>query len=171
MAAPQGSAPPYQPPPQQQIAVAVPTHKPPKVKLPDVFRGQQDDAEVFFNQMETYFGFHANRFQTAETRVLFIGSYLAGKAGKWYQKHLTDFLKTVDNLDDREDETTRLYGDYSVFKEEVISRFGVKNKERRAEQRLQSIRQTETVHEYTIDFQALAAETEWDDAALMAQFY
>jgi len=121
--------------------------------------------------METYFGFHADRFQTAETRVLFIGSYLAGKAGKWYQKHLTDFLKTVDNLDDREDETTRLYSNYGTFKEEVISRFGVKNKERRAEQRLQSIRQSGTVHEYAIDFQALAAETEWDDAALTAQFY
>jgi len=171
MAAPPGPAPPYQPPPQQQIAVAVPTHKPPKVKLPEPFRGQQDDAEHFFNQMETYFGFHADRFQNPETRVLFVGSYLADKAAKWYQKHLTDFLETIGNLDDREDETTRLYGDYRAFKEEIISRFGVKNKERRAEQRLQVIRQRGTVHEYAIDFQALAAETEWDNTALAAQFY
>jgi len=61
-----------------------------------------------------------------------------------------------------------LYGDYRAFKEEIISRFGVKNKERRAEQRLQVIRQRGTVHEYAIDFQALAAETEWDNTALAA---
>ena len=62
-------------------------------------------------------------------------------------------------------------GSLKIFKTAMRKMFGILNKERDAEQKLQALRQTGSASEFTAKFQQLAVRTQWGDSALTALFY
>ena len=152
-----------------------------KVHVPDKFDGDAKAVVQFFLQCELYFGFNVSAFAAEVDKVLFAGSYLRGKAAKWYEPLLENYLKTQpgivpDDDDDepapvRTEEVTRIFGTYSRFKREVKRIFEDGNAELKAERKLQEMRQVGTVRDYTIDFRALQAEVIWNGDALLAAYY
>ena len=62
-------------------------------------------------------------------------------------------------------------GSLKTFKTAMRKTFGILNKERDAEQKLQALWQTGSVLEFTVKFQQLAVRTQWGDSALTVLFY
>jgi hypothetical protein len=60
--------------------------------------------------------------------------------------------------------------DFDQFKEKIKPVFGVSNEPIIARRNIQRIRQTASAADYAADFQQLAANTDWDDTALMTMF-
>ena len=58
-----------------------------------------------------------------------------------------------------------------TFKTAMRKMFGILDKERDAEQKLQALRQTRSASEFTAKFQQLAVRTQWGDSTLTALFY
>ena len=62
-------------------------------------------------------------------------------------------------------------GSLKTFKTAMRKTFGILDEERDVEQKLQALRQTGSVSEFTAKFQQLAVRTQWEDSALTALFY
>ena len=61
-------------------------------------------------------------------------------------------------------------GNFDNFKEKIKPVFGVSNEPTIARREIQRIRQIKSAADYAAEFQQLAANTDWDDTALMTMF-
>ena len=68
--------------PNQPQIINVQTPSRIKVHVPDKFDGDAKAVVQFFLQCELYFGFNVSAFAAEVDKVLFVGSYLRGKAAK-----------------------------------------------------------------------------------------
>ena len=89
--------------------------------------------ETFLLQCDLYIWHNQDRFQT-ENEVMFVVTYLRGKAFKWIQPHLKDYLENTDT--DREPETRATFANMESFKEKIRRMFGDIDAERTAEREL-----------------------------------
>ena len=156
------------PPPPYPVALPP---RPLKVHLPEPFEGNRAHLKQFLMQMELYFGFNIDRFPDHETKVLFVVSYLKGKAYQWIAPLLEDFLENAATPDNREEATTVMFGNYAYFKLEITRIYGDVDLACNAERSIMSLRQTTSAAVYAAEFQQYSPQTEWDDVALTAQFY
>ena len=62
-------------------------------------------------------------------------------------------------------------GSLKNFKTAMRKMFGILDKEKDMEQKLQVLRQTGSASEFTAKFQQLAVRTQWGDSALTVLFY
>lgn len=140
-----------------------------KVQPPQPYDGTRGALRTFFTQLDLYFRFHSEKFAVDADKVLFASTYLRGPAFDWFNIYLRDFMDNDD--DNQEDETKELIHNYTKFQRQMNRVFGDVDEERTAERRLQALRQTGSAAEYAAKFQQYGAKTQWDDAALTAQFY
>jgi hypothetical protein len=73
--------------------------------------------------------------------------------------------------EDREDEINRVFEDFSNFEQAIRRMYEDIDAKRIVEQQLYDIKQSESAFKYIAAFQSIAAEIEWDDLTLTAQFY
>ena len=78
--------------PAPALAPAPVIIKPLKINTPEPFDGSRGKLRAFFSQIELFFGFNVDRFTTDKHKVLFASTYLRGRAFKWFNSFLTDFL-------------------------------------------------------------------------------
>ena len=62
-------------------------------------------------------------------------------------------------------------GSLKTFKTAMRKMFGILDKKKDAERKLQALQQTGSALEFTAKFQQLAVRTQWGDSALTALFY
>ena len=62
------------------MAAANCSSKPPKIKEPDVFKGNKADLQKFLAQSELYIAFNLMNFDTDRKKIIFIASYIRGAA-------------------------------------------------------------------------------------------
>ena len=62
-------------------------------------------------------------------------------------------------------------GSLKTFKTAMRKMFGILDKERDTEQKLQALRQTGSASEFAVKFQQLVVRIQWGDSALTALFY
>ena len=145
--------------------------KPLKVGAPKRYDGSRGGLELFFSQLELYYRFNTAQFLTDQEKVLFAAAYLEGPAFTWFNIYLRDYLDNQADPKEQEDNTRQVMGSLKTFKTAMRKMFGILDKEKDVEQKLQALRQTGSASEFTVKFQQLAVRTQWGDSALTALFY
>src|SRR4029077_14117146 len=121
----------------------------------------------FLTKMQLHLAANSMFLHTDVDRIKFVGTYLEGAAYDWFEPYLRDYLEN----DEIRDETSGMFQSYTSFVKRLQAVFGDPEAERTAERQLLNIRQKQAVNEYASRFNQIASRLEWDDAALMAQFY
>ena len=126
--------------------------KPLKVGVLKSYDGSREGLELFFSQLELYYGFNTAQFPTDQEKVLFAASYLEGLAFAWFNVYLRDYLDNQADPKKQEDNTRQVMGSLKTFKTAMRKMFGILDKEKDVERKLQALRQTGSVSEFVAKF-------------------
>lgn len=152
-------------------AQAPPATAPLKIHQPDLFDGDRKKLKSWLVQFELFFGFNEAQFPTDQSKILYATSYLRKGAFDWMEGYATDFLRNKDDPHEMAQGTREIFASYTEFVRRVKRTFGDIDEERTAERHLQGLTQKTSVGNYAAEFQQYAVRTEWNDEALVAQFY
>jgi len=132
--------------------------KEPRVSLPDKFDGTRSKFRGFVNQIRLITMLQPERYPTEESRVGLVGTLLTGQALSWFAPLFEKRSPILNN--------------FEAFVEAFTEAFGEHDKARWATTKIRSLRQgTRSVSVYASDFRQLACDINWDEEALMSQFY
>src|SRR5208282_5286716 len=108
---------------------------------------------------------------TEVDKVLWVTTYLRGRALAWMQVYTQDLLTYQATPDEQQPLTRQIFGDYAVFKAQIRKIFGEIDPVRKAERELRGLRQSGSAAKYAALFRMHSAQTGWDEAALTTLFY
>jgi Retrotransposon gag protein/Zinc knuckle len=149
-------------------------HKDLKCKLPDEFTGERSQFRSFFMQVDLYAGFNSTKYASETEKVLWCVSFFRGKAASWIEGYLANYLENHNQgkcTKDMQKATIDIFHTWDGFKEKAEQVFGEVDEGRQAERELQRIKQRGSAAQYLAEFQKNSVKTNWNDDALMAQFY
>jgi Retrotransposon gag protein len=126
-----------------------------KLKELDTFHRDQKKLQAFLTQVKLNIILNQEKFDIKEKRVMYISTYLRDRAFDWFEPKLTDYLNNPSTQ--REDETTRVFRQFTVFKEEIKKVFKSINETRIAKQNMKNLRQTGSATKYLAEFQQIAS--------------
>jgi len=141
----------------------------PKVPPPDAFTGKRGKLRGFLAKLELYIRFNQAKFTTEMDKDLYTVAYLKDAAFDWVNPKLHEFLEK--SVREREADKESVFGNFKKFKEELRKAFGVVDEKRAAERRLHTLKMNRSAAKYAAEFQCIAALTDWDDDALVSQYY
>ncbi|KAK3553391.1 hypothetical protein QTP70_003554 [Hemibagrus guttatus] len=129
----------------------------PRLALPDKFDGSADRCRGFLRQCGVFFSHQPGMYREEGTKCAFLLSLLMGKALEW-----ASAVWDVDPL---------IRSSYSHFEEAIREVFEHPTGGKDISVQLMEIRQgSDSAADYAIRFWTLAAQSEWNDAALWAVF-
>ncbi|KAK3545982.1 hypothetical protein QTP70_018649 [Hemibagrus guttatus] len=129
----------------------------PRLALPDKFYGSTDRCRGFLRQCGVFFSHQPGMYSEDGTKCAFLLSLLTGKALEW-----ASALWDADPL---------IRASYSHFEEAIREVFEHPAGGKDISVQLMEIRQgSDSAADYAIRFRTLAAQSEWNDAALWAVF-
>lgn len=140
------------------------TSSSPKYEAPAVFSGKREDWKAFQSRLELYFLNTASQYPTDANKIMFAISRLGDTpAFKYMEKHIPSFKLP-------EEERPNLICQLDTFFKSMSKTFGVTNAHVLAESQLRGLSQRGSALDYTNKFTALAADTKWNDAAMISQY-
>lgn len=129
----------------------------PNLPTPKAFEGELSLCRGFLAQCELIFRHQPSRYSSSEARVAFIISLLSGRALHWAVASL--------------EKDSFLSSRYDLFVKEFRLVFDHPSDGADSASKLLTISQgARSVADYAVEFRILAAESRWDDAALMCAF-
>ncbi|KAK3524750.1 hypothetical protein QTP86_002459 [Hemibagrus guttatus] len=129
----------------------------PRLALPDKFDGSADRCRGFLRQCQVFFSHQPGVYREDGTKCAFLFSLLTGRALKW-----ASAVWDADPL---------IRASFSHFVEGIRKVFKHPAGGKDISVQLMELRQgSEAAADYTIRFRTLAAQLEWNDAALWAVF-
>ncbi|KAK3541648.1 hypothetical protein QTP86_033849 [Hemibagrus guttatus] len=129
----------------------------PRLALPDKFDGSADRCHGFLRQCGVFFSHQPGMYSEDGTKCAFLLSLLTGKALEW-----ASAVWDADPL---------IRASYAHFEEAIREVFEHPAGGKDISVQLMEIRQgSESAADYAIRFRTLAAQSEWNDAALWAVF-
>lgn len=132
--------------------------KDPKISMPDKFDGNRRKFCGFVNQVKLVFQLLPTTYTTDEIKIGFIGTLLSGPALDWFAPLMDKSSPLLSNMKD--------------FSTHFEASFGETDKARTAAIKICSLHQgNQPASFYASEFQQLASDLTWDDAALMEQFH
>ena len=132
--------------------------KEPRISLPEKFDGNRSKLRGFINQVRLIIQLQPYRYPTSYSQVGLVGTLLSGTALGWFGPLL--------------EKQSPLLSDFEAFIAEFSATFGEHDKVRAATTKIRVLRQgNRPAATYVSEFQQLACDTNWDDAALMSQLY
>ena len=137
-------------------------HREPTMSDPEYFDGKRSAVRNFISQCRIVFTAQPSRFPTERHMVIYAASYLRDAAFSWFQPHL-------DTLE--HEHPDHILDSFRAFANALRETFGDPDQERTAENKLGSLRQSNSVAVYSSEFKRLSLDTNWNDAALRFQFY
>ncbi|EOA86091.1 uncharacterized protein SETTUDRAFT_28783 [Exserohilum turcica Et28A] len=93
----------------------------PKIAAPEKFDGTYTELWTFLTNIDLYCEY--NRVPTDQDKILVTSTYMKGRAAKWIEPYVKDFLKDADNLGTKS-ETRGIFGNWDNFKKEIGRIFG-----------------------------------------------
>ncbi|CCC14526.1 hypothetical protein SMACR_09425 [Sordaria macrospora] len=140
-----------------------------KLNAPPKFDGtKKEDLQGFLTQIRANLSF--SRTVDPVQQVLYAASYLTGKALEWFQPTQADYL--AHNVwSEMHPETQKIFTDFEYFESSINQVFGLADKVRQAETKLNELRQTKSAASYAAEFRQLAFRVDWNDEGLKYQFY
>jgi hypothetical protein len=145
-------------------------HEPPaytsgmNVNKPDLYHGERSKLDDWLMQWDLFFTFQGEKVPEIK-RVVLVASYMRGKAFQWIKPFVQQY-----QAGEAPDEVDEWMRDFDAFKERIKPIFGVSNEPTIARRNIQRIKQEKSAADYAAEFQQLAANTDWDDTALMTMF-
>jgi hypothetical protein len=140
-------------------------HSKVRVCVPDKYHGERNKLKAWLLQMDRHFHVEGDRIAD-EDKVVIATTYMKDLAEIWVTPHLERYL---DN-DIKDNENARLMENWDVFKAKLRQAFSPIKASVIAEKKIQTLRQTHSVADYTALFQQYQAQIEWDDAALIRMY-
>ncbi|WPJ60739.1 hypothetical protein SMAC4_13283 [Sordaria macrospora] len=139
-----------------------------KLNAPPKFDGtKKEDLQGFLTQARANLRF-TNTVDSVQ-QVLYASSFLTGKALEWFQPTQADYLNNPWN--EMHIETQKTFTDFEYFESSINQVFGLADKVRQAETKLNELRQTKSAASYSAEFRQLAFRVDWNDEGLKYQFY
>ena len=124
----------------------------PKIKEPDVFRGERSKLREWLAQMKVYFRLvgWAEGYDTE--KIVYSTSLLRGSAGTWMTPYIKDLKQPT-------------WTTWPQLSEELRNQCGVIDRKGEARNRIKNITQGKgSMTEYWNEFRLVSSETELDDA-------
>lgn len=129
----------------------------PHIPTPDRYSGELGACSQFLHQCSLVFDQQSVTYAADKSKIAFIMSLLSGRASSWALA-----ISTRDSA---------VTNSYLAFVSEMRKVFDHPVQGKEAGNRLLSLRQgSASVSHYAIDFRILAAESNWDEAALQSVF-
>ena len=145
------------PPPENNDSYQSVPSREPNLPCPKPFEGDLSLCRGFVAQCEFLFLHQASRYTSSEARVALIVSLLSGRALQWAVATLS--------------KNPAIASDYAAFLSEFRLVFDHPADGPDAASRLHSLTQgARSVADYAVEFRILAAESRWDDLALLSAF-
>ena len=139
-----------------------------KISTSNLYYEDRDKLDAFLIQVNVYVRAH-KKLSSFHDKILFAFSYFRKDVFKWFKSLLKDHLKN--KSEDQEDETNRVFEDLSNFDQAIRRMYEDIDAKWIVEWQLYDIKQSESAFKYIAAFQSIAAEIEWNDSTLTAQFY
>ncbi|KAM4595746.1 uncharacterized protein V3H82_003139 [Fundulus diaphanus] len=129
----------------------------PRLTPPQPFGGDPEQCRAFLTQCEIHFELQPSSYPTDRSRIAYVISLLTGKARLWGAAEWQN--------------DSRISDSYYEFSRELVRVFSPVLPCRESSRGLLSLKQGErTVSDYIIDFHLLAADSLWNEPALMDVF-
>jgi len=140
-----------------------------KVPAPNVFTGKRGKLQAFLAKLKLYIEFNQAKFRSEMNKDLFTVSYLKNAAFNWVDLKLHEFLDKT--LKKQMNNKEFIFNNYKKFKNELWRAFKVVDEKWAAERWLHILKMNKSAAKYAAEFQQIAALTNWDDNALVLQYY
>lgn len=132
--------------------------KEPQVSLPEKFDGTRSKFRGFINQVRLITILQPQRYPTDVARVGLVGTLLTGQALSWFAPLFEKNATILNN--------------FEAFLEAFAEAFSEHDKTRSATTKIRNIRQgARSASTYASEFRQLACDINWDEPALISQFY
>ena len=151
------------PAPITTTAPIAPATPPPSIKVafPDKFDGTRSLFRGFLNQVELIFALQSSNFGTDTTKIYFLGTLLTGPALAWFNPFVENPSAFTNDL-----------SSWASFRDLLKLTFGEADQSMLAASSISSLTQGQgSVTSFVTTFRQLAADLDWNDAALRDQFY
>jgi len=140
-----------------------------KVSTLNVFTDEREKLWAFLTKLELYIEFNQTKFRSEMNKGLFIISYLKDAAFNWVDLKLHEFFdktskKWINNK-------KFIFNNYKKFKDELWRAFKVVDEKWAAKRQLHILKMNKSAVKYAAEFQQIAALMNWDDDALVSQYY
>jgi len=140
-----------------------------KVSALNVFTGKREKLRAFLIKLKLYIEFNQAKFRSEMDKGLFTVSYLKDAAFDWVDPKLHEFLdKTLKKWMNNK---KSIFSNYKKFKDELQRAFEIVDEKQAAERRLHILKMNKSAVKYAAEFQRIAALMNWDNDALVSQYY
>jgi hypothetical protein len=136
-----------------------------RICAPDKYYGERNKLKAWLLQMDRHFHVEGDCI-ASEDKVMIASTYMKDQAELWVTPHLERYL----DIDIKDHNNALLMEDWDVFKTKIKQAFSPIKASVIAEKKIQTLRQTGSVADYTALFQQYQAQIEWDDAALIRMY-
>ena len=140
-----------------------------KVNTPDKYSGECGKLDEFLLQCDLYLSFNSNQISEDTDKVLYVTTYLRGKAQQWIRLYLKDWLDNI--MDNQNSIIMALFTLYANFQKNMTTLFGEINKQHKAQIDMKALKQKGSAANYSAEFQRLSFYIGYDDEALKRSFY
>jgi len=140
-----------------------------KVSALNAFTGERGKLRAFLIKLKLYIEFNQAKFRSEMNKGLFTILYLKNAAFDWVDLKLHEFLEKTSKKQMNNKEF--IFSNYKKFKDELWRAFKVVDKKWAAERRLHILKMNKLTVKYAAEFQRIAALMNWDDDALVSQYY
>ncbi len=140
-----------------------------KVPASNAFTGKRGKLQAFLIKLELYIEFNQAKFRFKMNKGLFTVSYLKDAAFDWVDLKLHEFLDKTSKkwMNNKKS----IFSNYKKFKNELQRAFRVVDEKQAAERQLHILKMNKSAVKYAAEFQRIAALMNWDDDALVLQYY
>ncbi len=140
-----------------------------KISALNAFTDKRGKLWAFLIKLKLYIEFNQAKFRFKMNKGLFTVLYLKNAAFDWVDLKLHEFL----------DKTSKkwmnnkkfIFNDYKKFKNELQRAFKIVDEKWAAERRLHILKMNKSAVKYAAEFQWIAALMDWNDDALVLQYY
>ncbi len=140
-----------------------------KISTLNLYHDDWDKLEAYLVQIKLYVKWYSFQFKFIENKVLFAFIYLKNNAFTWFHHFLMNYLQK--KSEKREEKINMIFRDSQMFKLHLRRIFEDIDKKCTAERQLYNLWQKIFAATYSINFQHIAMNMKWDDAAFISQFY
>ncbi len=140
-----------------------------KISALNAFTDEREKLWAFLIKLKLYIEFNQAKFRSEMNKGLFTVLYLKNAAFDWVNLKLHEFFdKTLKKWMNNK---KFIFSDYKKFKNELQRAFRVVDEKQAAERWLYILKMNKSAVKYAAEFQWIAALTDWDDDALVLQYY
>ena len=140
-----------------------------KVLTLNAFTDERGKLWAFLVKLKLYIEFNQAKFRSEMNKDLFTVLYLKNAAFNWVDLKLHEFLdKTLKKWMNNK---KFIFSNYKKFKNELWRAFEVIDEKQAAERWLHILKMNKLTVKYAAEFQQIAALMNWDDNALVLQYY